>query len=63
MYKCAVTKKISKPGQQAHKIVTEKREKKYYGPRGELLATGWEIVKELMVCKEVHDKFVKEGTL
>jgi hypothetical protein len=53
MFKCAITGKNSKPGEEQKKLVIERREKQYTDPdTGEVIATGWEIVKEIAVTDE-----------
>jgi hypothetical protein len=61
MYICAISSKQSKLGESAHKIVTEKRTKEYKYPDGKVYATGWEVVKEITVCKEVYDQMIQKG--
>ena len=61
MFKCAITGKFSKPGDKVHKLVTETRNKTYYGwVYSEELETwenvpvgyGFEIVKEVSATEE-----------
>lgn len=46
MFRCDVTGKLSKPGEKCNKIVVERREK-LYKRDGEVVAKGWEIVREI----------------
>ena len=61
MYRCQVTKKISKPGERMVKVVTKRRDKIYYrlddktGQQVEI-GRGWEIVEEKSVLPEVAEK-------
>jgi hypothetical protein len=51
MFRCAVTGKLSKAGEKCNKIVVERREK-LYKRDGEVVARGWEIVREISVTEE-----------
>lgn len=51
MFRCQVTGKMSKPGEKCHKIVTERRER-LYKRDGEVIARGWEIVREINATDE-----------
>lgn len=65
MFKCQVSGRVSKPGEKPFKIVTKTREKVYENKKRsrdkiiEFTTTGWEIVEEKVVCKEVYDVLVK----
>lgn len=61
MFQCAITNKISKPGEKCNKIVIKTREKTYHKKifneelrqYEEVVAgTGWEIVKEINASSE-----------
>jgi len=53
MFRCAITGKLSKPGEKMNKVVVETREKTYTDPEtGEVVGKGWEIVKEVSVSDE-----------
>lgn len=61
MFYCAVTGKMSKPGEKCRKIVTEKRDRTYTKrvrdmETGKLntvdVGRGWEIVKEINATEE-----------
>lgn len=61
MFKCSIGNHLSKPGDRAVKVVTEKRIKEYsdqlYDPltkKPTVIRTGhgWEIAKEVLVCPE-----------
>jgi len=61
MFKCAITKVNSRPGHKTNKIVTEKRNRIYYGwfeneETGQMeqreIGRGWEIVKEVNATDE-----------
>ncbi len=72
MYKCAISGKVSQPGEPAFKLVTQTRSKVYFqnqiGKDGKPVldsegrnvkyraGEGREIVQELIVCKDVYDK-------
>lgn len=51
MFRCQVTGKLSKPGQKCNKIVVERREK-LYKREGEVIARGWEVVREISATDE-----------
>ena len=51
MFKCAITGKLSKPGEKCNKIIVERREK-LYKRDGEVVAHGWEIAREISVTEE-----------
>lgn len=61
MYICAINGTVSKPGELAYKIVTERRPKEYKTSDGYVFAKGWEVVKEIMVCKQVYDQMILTG--
>lgn len=61
MFRCAITKKMSKPGEKANKIVTATRDRIYYGwfrneETGEVehleIGRGFEIVSEVNATDE-----------
>ena len=61
MFICAITKKVSKPGEKCIKIVTEKRPRTYYKMvyneelrewERMISGQGWEIVKEVNATEE-----------
>lgn len=70
MYRCAISGKVSQPGEPAYKVVTKTRNKVYFqnqlGKDGKPVldrdgknltyraGEGTEIVQELVVCKEVY---------
>lgn len=72
MYRCAISGKVSQPGEPAYKVVTQTRNKVYFqnqiGKNGKPVldsegrnvkyraGTGTEIVQEVIVCKEVYEK-------
>ncbi len=72
MYRCAVSGKVSQPGEPAYKVVTKTRNKVYFqnqldkngkpvldaeGKNVKYRAgEGREIVQEIVVCKEVFEK-------
>ena len=66
MFKCYITKKLSKSGEKPIKVVIEKRERvytrKFRDDEGELVeelvGKGWEIVKEVMMSKEGYDRYL-----
>ena len=66
MYKCQECGKISEPRETVNKLVTETRKKEYEFEvqKGRNTITknsqGWEIVKEIEVCKECYNKLNKE---
>lgn len=61
MFRCAITNRMSRPGEKVNKIVVKKREKIYYGwfhneeldqmERREV-SRGWEIVSEVNASDE-----------
>lgn len=51
MFRCQITNKLSKPGEKCNKIVVERREK-LYKREGEVIARGWEIVREISATDE-----------
>lgn len=59
MFRCAVTGKLSKPGEKCNKIVVERREK-LYKREGEVIARGWEIVREISVTEEGLKQYNKD---
>lgn len=61
MFRCAITNKMSKPGEKANKIIVETRDKVYYGwfrneETGEMehleIGRGFEIVSEVNATDE-----------
>lgn len=66
MFRCYVTKKLSKLGEKPIKVVIEKRERiytrRFRDDEGEiveeLVGKGWEIVKEVMMTKEGYDRYL-----
>jgi len=57
MFICQVSGRLSASGEKPVRIVTEKRERVYFvrtrdGNQKEI-GRGWEIVTELLVCREV----------
>lgn len=51
MFYCQVTGKLSKPGDKCNKIVVERRER-LYKRDGEVIARGWEVVREINATDE-----------
>lgn len=56
MYKCQITKRVSRPGEKCNKVVVQTREKTYYQKvweEGQLvdleIGKGFETVKEISV--------------
>lgn len=76
MFKCEISKKISKPGEKPVKLVTQTREVIYYkkvkNSEGQLVVAfdktgnpvvqgqGWEIVQEKLVLQSVAEKMRKQ---
>lgn len=65
MFKCYVTQKQTQPRETACKLVTHIRNKTYhrkdkYG-QDVVNGQGTEIVKEVMVCRELYDQVIAEG--
>jgi len=74
MFRCAITKKVSKPGEGQIKLVVETRLKTYYGhvkgengklvrdENGDLvlgkIGEGREIVREIAVTQEGYDQYM-----
>lgn len=66
MFRCFITKKLSKSGEKPIKVVIERRERiytrKFRDEDGELVeemvGRGWEIVKEVMMTKEGYDRYL-----
>lgn len=66
MFRCYVTKKLSKLGEKPIKVVIEKRERiytrRFRDDEGEIVeemvGRGWEIVKEVMMTKEGYDRYL-----
>ncbi len=58
MFKCAITGRLSKPGEKCNKIVTERREKEYKRA-GEIIARGWEVVREINATDEGLRQYTK----
>lgn len=56
MYRCSISGKLSLPGESAYKVVTETRIKQYKDADDRIFATGSEIVKEILVSKEVYEQ-------
>lgn len=69
MFKCFVTKRMSKPGDKPFKVVIEKRNRVYTkrvkddnGNVSEVLvARGNEIVKEVLMSKEGYDIWMSKN--
>lgn len=51
MFRCQVTGKMSQPGDKCNKIVVERRER-LYKRDGEVIARGWEVVREINATDE-----------
>lgn len=51
MFYCERCNTLSKPGQSSHKLVTQRRDRVYYGGKSgqEIVGYGWEIAKEINV--------------
>lgn len=49
MYRCDVTKQLSKPSEKPYRLVVERREKTYMDKDGHPVGQGWEVVKEIQV--------------
>ena len=56
MFRCAITGRVSRPGDKLIKIVVGTRPKTYKNELDEVIGTGSEIVKELGVSKEGLEK-------
>jgi len=58
MFRCEKCKKVSQIREKINNIVTEKRDKIYRIDNGKdvIEVQGWEIVKEINVCRECYDK-------
>lgn len=57
MFKCAITKQFSRPGEKPYRLIVEKRTKEYTAHlKGDaeptVVGRGWEIVKEVNVTLE-----------
>lgn len=61
MFKCAITGRISRPGEKMNKVVVETRDRRYFEMRKNEetmiwerveVGRGWEIVKEISVSDE-----------
>ena len=52
MFICKVCVTQSKPHVKPERIVVEKRAKDYHDDRGRLAGTGYETVREVLVCGE-----------
>lgn len=61
MFKCAITGKLSQPGDKVNRIVTKTRAKEYFESRynedtdryeNVLVGRGWEIVEEVLATDE-----------
>lgn len=57
MFRCQVTGKLSKPKEKSVKLISQTRARQYFSgkegdPERKLIATGTEIVEELMVTQE-----------
>lgn len=52
MFYCAISKQLSKPGDKAIKVVTERRNREYHNEDGVLIGRGSEIVSEVTVTLE-----------
>lgn len=61
MYKCQACNVLSKENQSVNKLITEIRKKAYSNTviakkfKKEKVTNGWEIVKEIQVCKSCFD--------
>jgi hypothetical protein len=51
-FRCEQCKRALPRGASPIKKVTKKREKVYVNEKGEQIGVGWEIVKEMDVCKK-----------
>jgi len=66
MYICDKCRRNSKPRKELHKVVVKTRPKEYKntykvrGRRKTKYSKGWEIVKELGVCRRCVKKISKE---
>lgn len=65
MFRCPITRKLTRPREKQFKIVLETRPKVYTklmkdGTTEKVIGKGWEIVKELCVSEEGYLK-VKNG--
>jgi hypothetical protein len=66
MFICQVSGKQSEPGEKSFRLVTKTRQKSYTNKVKRIfkgvpklvdkVTHGWEIVEELIVCKEVYDR-------
>jgi len=53
MFRCAVTGKVSAPGEPAHRVVIERRARTYAADKHHAVESkGWEIVREVLVTAE-----------
>lgn len=52
MYICAITNKVSEPGERMNRVVVETRIREYKDTDGNVIGTGTEIVKEISVSEE-----------
>ncbi len=70
MFVCAVTGKVSKPGEPMVKVVVETRPKQYVNLvtridengrefQETVTSTGWEIVREIQVTPEGYEQLLK----
>jgi hypothetical protein len=73
MFRCAITGRLTRPGEKCNKIVIEKREKVYTQMIWEgndqvevEIGKGWEIVKEVNASDEgvrIYNQMVEAGTI
>jgi hypothetical protein len=66
MFYCQATKKLSKPNEPAHKLVTHVRNRAYTRWNHkkndhEVIGHGVEVVREILVCREYYEKCMAEG--
>lgn len=71
MFKCAISGKMSKPGEKVNRIVLETRIKEYMGERYDedtdqynlvVVGRGYETVKEVFATKEGYELWQKTQT-
>lgn len=65
MFRCQKTGKVSAPGEKPFRIVIETRDQTYINypkdpKKDPKTSHGWEIVRELLVCKEVAEQMLKD---
>jgi hypothetical protein len=51
---------MSAPREKQNKVVVERTEKEYLNANGEVVGNGWEIKKEIVMCKSCREKTVTE---